>query len=102
MNADQPVRADERSAAVAYRANTWGLNFITFALLIDIMYRGWFLGEAAWDLFALVIVSGAITMLYMARHQVLGQVINWKIAAIGFVIAAVVAAISAFLATNWN
>lgn len=100
MNADQPVRADERSAAVAYRANTWGLNFITFALLIDIMYRGWFLDEAAWDLFAVIIVSGAISMLYMARHHVLGQVVNWKIAALGFVTAAVVAAVSAFLAMN--
>ena len=34
MNTDQPVRADERTAAVAHKANTWGLNFITFALLV--------------------------------------------------------------------
>jgi hypothetical protein len=62
MNTDQPVRADERTAAVAYKANTWGLNFLTFALLVDIMYRAWFLDEAAWDLFALLFVSGTISM----------------------------------------
>jgi hypothetical protein len=100
MNTYQPVRADERTAAVAHKANTWGLNFITFALLIDIMYRGWFLDEAAWDLFGLLIVSGTISMVYMARHQVLGQVINWKVATIGFVVAAVIAAVSAFLAAR--
>ena len=100
MNTDQPVRVDERTAAVAYKANTWGLNFITGALLIDIMYRGWFLDEAAWDLFGLLFVSGTISMVYMARHQVLGQVINWKVAIIGFVVAAVISAVSAFLAMN--
>ena len=100
MNTHQEVHADERTAAVAYKANTWGLNFITFALLIDIMYRGWFLDEAAWDLLALVVVSGVISCVYMARHRVLGQVVNWKAAIIGAFIAAVVAAVSAFLAVN--
>ncbi len=68
MNTHQGVKADERTAAVAYKANTWGYNFITFALLIDIAYRGVFLDEAAWDLFALLFVSGAISTVYMARH----------------------------------
>jgi hypothetical protein len=100
MNTDQPVRADERTAAVAYKANTWGLNFIVVALLIDIMYRGWFLDEAAWDLFGLLFVSGTISVVYMARHHVLGQVISWKVVTFGFVVAAVIAAVSTILATN--
>ncbi len=100
MHTHQEVHADERTAAVAYKANTWGLNFITFALLIDIMYRGWFLDEAAWDLFALVFVSGVISSVYMAKHKVLGQVINWKAVIIGAVIAAAIAAASAFLAAT--
>ncbi|MCA9264137.1 MAG: hypothetical protein KDA60_09835 [Planctomycetales bacterium] len=95
MSTDHPVRADERSAAIAYKANTWGLNCITFALLCDVIYRGWFLHEAAWDLLAIVICGGVISMAYMAKHQVLGQVFGWKAAVIGAVVAAIVAAVSA-------
>ena len=100
MNTYQEVRADERTAVVAYKANTWGLNFITFALLADVMYRGWFLDEAAWDLLALVVVGGVISAAYMAKHRVLGQVFNWKAAIIGAVVAVVVAAVAAFLAAT--
>jgi len=52
MSTDQDVRIDERTMAVARAANTWGFNFISFALLIDIMYRAAVRKEAAWDLFA--------------------------------------------------
>lgn len=98
MNTHQGVKADERTAAVAYKANTWGLNFLTFALLMDVVYRGMFLDEAAWDLLALVFVSGAISMVYMARHKVLGQVFSWKMMIIATVVALVVAVVSAILA----
>jgi hypothetical protein len=98
MNTQQSVKADERTVAVAHAANTWGLNFISFALLIDIMYRGVVFHEAAWDLFALLGASGAISTVYMARHKVLGQVLGWKVAIIGAVAAFVVAAIAAILA----
>ena len=33
MSTHQSVKADERTVAVLYAANTWGLNFISFALL---------------------------------------------------------------------
>jgi len=38
MNTDQGVKADERTLAVARAANSWGLNVITFALLVDIIW----------------------------------------------------------------
>ena len=98
MSTDQGVKRDERTAAVAYVANTWGFSFITFALLIDIIYRAAFLDEAAWDLFALLGVSGAITTVYMVRHKVLGQVLPWKMAIIGFVVALVIGVVAAILA----
>ena len=96
MNTHQSVKADERTVAVAHAANTWALNFISFALLIDILYRAAVQKEAAWDLFALLGVSGAISTVYMARHKVLGQMSGWKIAiimALGALVAAVVSAI---------
>ena len=39
MNADKSVQADERTLAVQYASNTWVLNFILFALLIDVFCR---------------------------------------------------------------
>ena len=98
MSIDQPVKADERTAALAYAANTWGLNFLSFALLMDIMYRSVFLKETAWDLFALLFLSGAISMAYLARHKAFGQVYSWKMATILAVVAIVVAVVSAILA----
>jgi hypothetical protein len=97
MNTHQSVKADERTVAVACAANTWGFNFITFALLIDIAYRGLFLDEAAWDLFALLGVSGGISMMYMFRHTVLGQVFGSKVAILVAVVAIVVGVVSVIL-----
>lgn len=90
MNTHPTVQADERTIAVAYAANTWGLNFLLYALLIDIIYRSAVLDQACWDLFALIIVSGAINMFYMAKHKALVQVFSRKL----WVVMAVVAVVS--------
>jgi len=91
VSTNQDVKIDERTVAVARAANTWGLNFISFALLIDIMYRAAVWKEAAWDLFALLGASAAISMVYMARHKVLGQVFGWKKVILAVILAAVLA-----------
>ena len=53
MNADKSVQADERTLAVQYASNTWVLNFLLFALLLDVFCRSVFFHEDAWDLMAL-------------------------------------------------
>ena len=101
MNSQPTIQADERTLAIAHAANTWGLNFIIFALLLDIIYRNAVLDQACWDLFALIIMSGAISRLYMAKHKVvLGQVINWKMRIVLAVVAFLVAFVAALLAMN--
>ncbi len=94
MNTPQVVKVDERTVAVAHAANSWGLNFLTFAILIDIMYRSAFRGEAPWDLFALLGASSAVSAVYMARHKILGQLLGWKQVAI-LIGAAMVSAMAA-------
>ena len=98
MNAQQTVQADERTVAVAHAANTWGLNFILFALLLDVMYRGFFLNEAAWDLLALTIVAGGISTVYMARHKALGQFFGWRTILVMVITAVVSMIVAAILA----
>jgi hypothetical protein len=100
MNAPQEVKMDERTVAVVRAGNTWGLNFIIFALLIDIGYRAGFRNEVAWDLIAMFGISSAINVAYLARHRVLGQVLGNKWVTIGgVVLALVISAVAAFILT---
>ena len=97
MSTDKNVKIDERTVAVLNASNTWSINFIFFALLIDIYCRSVFFHEAAWDLFALIGVCGAIQMVYLARHKVLGQVYGWKKVAIHFAVVAFVVGLVVFI-----
>lgn len=98
MSPHQSVERDERTAAVENASYRWAYTFISFALLIDVMYRGLVRDENAWDLLALVIVGGAVSIAYQARRRVLGKAavkLGVLIALISGVIAAVVAVVHA-------
>jgi hypothetical protein len=95
MSTSTDTNTDDRLATILW-GNTWALNFILFALFLDIMYRSLVLHEAAWDLFALIGLSGIVSVAYAARHNVL--VLNRKsilVLALSAVIATVVGAILA-------
>ncbi len=66
-----PVERDERTLAVENASYRWVYGLLTYALLVDVMYRGLVRHEAAWDLMALVIVGGAIATVYQARQKIL-------------------------------
>ncbi len=95
MSTNENLKANERTSTMLW-ANTWGLTFLCFAILADIIYRSIVLREAPWDLFALLGLSGVISAVYAAQHNVC--VYNRKsliVMVIGSVFAAVVAAIVA-------
>lgn len=73
MSTLQAVERDERTVAVENVSYRWAYGVLTFALLVDVMYRGLFRHEAAWDLMALVFVGGAICTVYQARQKTLGH-----------------------------
>jgi hypothetical protein len=96
MDTEQSMNADERSA-IMLRGNMWAYNFLAFALLFDIMYRGMVWHEAAWDLFALLFASGAFSLVYAIRHK--GLILNRNnvmVMSLLALLAAVVAAVVAF------
>jgi hypothetical protein len=70
MDAETGHSTDNRMTTIL-RANTWGLTFLVFCLLLDVIYRSAARHEAAWDLLALLIVSGAIQFAYLAWHRAL-------------------------------
>lgn len=90
------IEKDERTAFIENKSYGYGYKFISFALLIDIMYRSFRYNEAPWDLFAIIILSGSVMTLYQHRQKILGM--SWlKIAALTFAIAIVSAIIIVLL-----
>jgi hypothetical protein len=101
MNTHQSVKkVDERTHAVASQGIAWAHSFITIALLVDVICRRLVLHEMAWDLFALLGASGAISMVYMIRHKGwdVGESFGWRVAIIYAVALVALASIGFVLA----
>jgi hypothetical protein len=86
------VERDERTVAVENASYRWAYAVISYALLVDVMYRSLLRHEAAWDLLALVIGGGAICGMYQARQKSLTH--NWVMKAL---LVACVAGVLAFI-----
>jgi hypothetical protein len=65
------VVSDERTVVVEDASYRFAYLFITFALLLDVMYRSLVRREASWELLAIVLLGGAISTLYQWRHKIL-------------------------------
>lgn len=90
--ASKMVEKDERTTFIENISYKFGYLFITFALLFDVAYRSLKLNEAPWDLLALIITSGLVTLLHQYKHKILGK--SWikktiYVFAIAFIIAIV-------------
>ena len=92
MSAPQCVERDERTVAVENASYRWAYLVLTYALLLDVMYRGLFRNDAAWDLMALVIGGGVFCSVYQARQKILAH--GWVMKA---VLGAVIAAVAAYV-----
>ena len=97
MSIDQSVKRDERTIAVENASFRAGFIFLLFALLVNVMYRGLFRNEAAWDLMALVVVSSGLSTVYQARQKIWGRDWGSKMVILGFVSAIVAAVIAVIL-----
>jgi hypothetical protein len=92
MSLSQAVQRDERTVAVENASYRWAYLLLTYALLVDVMYRSFARHEAPWDLLALVIVGGAVCAVYQARQNILGR--GWVMKAVlGACVAGVIAAV---------
>ncbi len=94
MSTPHAVERDERTVAVENASYRWAYLLLTYALLVDVMYRSLVRHEAAWDMMALVVVGGAVCTVYQARQKILAH--GWVmkvvlVACIAGVLAAVLA-----------
>ncbi len=65
------VERDERTVALENSGYRWSYLVLSFGLLLSVAYRSFARGETSWDLFALVLVGGAVNAVYQATHHVL-------------------------------
>ncbi len=88
----QHVERDKRTILVENASYRWAYFFLTYALLVDVVVRGFMHHEASWDLLALVVAGGAIGTAYQAMHSVLSS--SWvRMALTALVLAAAVAVV---------
>ena len=73
MSTDSSVERDERTVAVENASYRWAYILLSFALLIDVAYRGMVRHEAAWDLLGLVLVGGAVCTVYQVRQKIMSR-----------------------------
>lgn len=70
MPPTEPAR-DERTVAVENASYRLAYLVLSFGVLAAVAYRAFAWGQASWDLLALVIVAGAVTIGYQAARRVL-------------------------------
>jgi hypothetical protein len=94
MSTSQAVERDERTVAVENASYRWAYLLLSYALLVDVVYRSLVHREATWDLLALVILAGIVCTLYQAWQKILGH--GWQMKAVlGVCIAGVIAGVLA-------
>lgn len=68
---NRSVDRDERTVAVENASYRWGYQFVSFAVLLSVAYRGFALKQASWDLLAIVILGGVVTTVYQRNQRIL-------------------------------
>lgn len=91
-----PIERDERTESVENASYRLAYMLMSFGILADVFYRSGWLHQTCWDLFALVIVSGAVGRAYQVRQKAVAH--GWvKKAVLLMVISACVGAAVALL-----
>lgn len=86
---------DERAVEVEKSSYSLAYRVITFAILIDVVYRSIVLKQAAWDLLGIVILAGLVATLYQTRYKIATR--SWVKAISLAVLAGVVVSIAIVL-----
>ncbi|MFA4980569.1 MAG: hypothetical protein WC589_23880 [Sphingobacterium sp.] len=67
------VQKDERTTVVENASYSLAYKFVGFALLFDVAYRAYVKSEASWDLLAIIIISGFLTISYQIRNKIVNR-----------------------------
>ena len=83
---------DERAVLVEKSSYALAFTLITYAILLDVIYRAIVLKQATWDLLGIVILGGLAATLYQTRHKITNR--SWVKAIVLSVLAGLVIAVA--------
>lgn len=61
---------DERAVSVENASYTLAYKVMSFALLVDVIYRSFVFKQGTWDLLGIVILGGLAATLYQTRYKI--------------------------------
>ena len=62
---------DERTKSIAYKGDAYACRFLLIAILLDVIYGGFWYGDPLWDLLLIVIIGGGISAFYQIKNKIL-------------------------------
>lgn len=91
---------DERTRAVVYQGDAYAGRFMIFAVLIDVVIRGFNLIEplskSNWDLLLIALIGSMISSVYQVKNKIVGNRSNNYVSVVLFML---ICALIAFIAT---
>ena len=82
---------DERTILVEKSSYALAYTLITYAILVDVIFRAVVLKQATWDLLGIVILGGLAATLYQTRYKITNR--SWVKAIALSILAGVVVAV---------
>ena len=61
---------DERAISVENSSYSFAYKVMSFALLLDVIYRSIVFKQGSWDLLGIVIIGGLAATLYQTRYKI--------------------------------
>jgi len=61
---------DERAISVENSSYSLAFKVISFAILLDVIYRSFVLKQSSWDLLGIVILGGLAATFYQLRYKI--------------------------------
>jgi len=93
---NKKIDKDERAISVENSSYSMAYNIITYALLVDVIYRSFVLKQTAWDLIGIVFLGGLAATLYQLRYKAASR--NMVVAIVVSIISGIaISAVSVFL-----
>lgn len=78
MNAEQPLKRDERTVAVENAAYKWGFRTLFWGVLLVSLYRSKVRNEDIGDLLLVGCIGVAVVSAYLFRHKAAVTYWPWK------------------------
>ena len=93
-----PIARDEREQSIDLAADRLAFLVICYGALALAAYRSFVLGQQSWDLLALVVLGGAVGLVYRLQQRAVGR--PWMLVLVATLVVAAVIGLGAALVSS--